>query len=177
LLRYSKSVAQKACHTFASTTQVGLIQALGLTTDMPEIPTPIAMLLATLVSGFLLLHVHGKNARRTATAKYRAALLEVFDGLYPIPSNWPGNIDSHLRQIFPSVQRAVKEFRQYVPWYRRRSYDSAWFAYRLGTDGREIDEQLYHQYMGFTSPGELVVDPNETFRINVGKLLRFSGEA
>ena len=29
LLRYSKSVAQKACHAFASTTQVGLIQALG----------------------------------------------------------------------------------------------------------------------------------------------------
>ncbi len=29
LLRYSKSVAEKACHAFASTTQVGLIQALG----------------------------------------------------------------------------------------------------------------------------------------------------
>ena len=28
LLRYSKSVAQKACHAFASTTQVGLIQTL-----------------------------------------------------------------------------------------------------------------------------------------------------
>jgi hypothetical protein len=29
LLRYSKSVAKKACHAFASTTQVGLTQALG----------------------------------------------------------------------------------------------------------------------------------------------------
>ena len=29
LLRYSKSVAEKACHAFASTTQVGLTQALG----------------------------------------------------------------------------------------------------------------------------------------------------
>ena len=28
LLRYSKSVAKKACHAFASTTQVGLIQTL-----------------------------------------------------------------------------------------------------------------------------------------------------
>ena len=28
LLRYSKGVAQKACHAFASTAQVGLIQAL-----------------------------------------------------------------------------------------------------------------------------------------------------
>ena len=31
LLRYSKSVAEKACHAFASTTQVGLTQALGFT--------------------------------------------------------------------------------------------------------------------------------------------------
>ena len=30
LLRYGKSVAEKACHAFASTTQVGLTQALGL---------------------------------------------------------------------------------------------------------------------------------------------------
>ncbi len=29
LLRYSKSVAEKACHAFASTTQVGLTQVLG----------------------------------------------------------------------------------------------------------------------------------------------------
>ena len=29
LFRYGKSVATKACHAFASTTQVGLIQALG----------------------------------------------------------------------------------------------------------------------------------------------------
>ncbi len=29
LLRYSKSVTEKACHAFASTTQVGLIQVLG----------------------------------------------------------------------------------------------------------------------------------------------------
>jgi len=30
LFRYGKSVATKACHAFASTTQVGLIQALGV---------------------------------------------------------------------------------------------------------------------------------------------------
>jgi hypothetical protein len=34
LFRSSKSVAEKACHAFASTTQVGLIQALGLQENM-----------------------------------------------------------------------------------------------------------------------------------------------
>ena len=31
LLRYGKGMAEKACHTFAFTTQVGLTQALGRT--------------------------------------------------------------------------------------------------------------------------------------------------
>ena len=34
LLRSSKSVAVKACHAFASTTQVGLTQALGAATGL-----------------------------------------------------------------------------------------------------------------------------------------------
>ena len=33
LLRYGKSVAEKACHAFVSTTQVGLTQALGRRRD------------------------------------------------------------------------------------------------------------------------------------------------
>ncbi len=141
---------------------------------MPDISPPVATLLAVLLSGFLLLYVNRKNARRTATAKYRAALLEAFTGLYPIPTNWPVNVDAHLRQIFPQLQRAVAEFRSYVPW--RRAYDRAWFVYRLGTDGREIDKQLYHQYMGFTSPGEPVINPKGTFYTNVNKLLGFASE-
>ena len=39
LLRYGKSVAEKACHAFASTTQVGLTQALGLSGHMPAYPS------------------------------------------------------------------------------------------------------------------------------------------
>jgi len=149
---------------------------LGLTADMPDIPAPLATLLAALVGGLLLLHVHRKNARRAAAAKYRAALFESFAGLYPVPSDWPGNIDSHLRQLFPALQRTMAEFRPYVPRRSRKSYDRAWFVYRLGTDGREIDKQLYHQYMGFTDPGQPIVDPKETFRTNVAGLLAFAGE-
>lgn len=143
---------------------------------MLSIPAPLATLLAALVAGLLLLYVHRKNARRTATVKFRTSLFQAMTGLYPVPSNWPGNIDAHLRQVFPALQQAVSEFRPYVPWHARRSYDRAWFVYRLGRDGREIDKQLYHQYMGFTSPGEPVIDPKETFRVNVAGLLAFAGE-
>ena len=35
LLRYGKGMAEKACHTFAFTTQVGLTQALGCQLHVP----------------------------------------------------------------------------------------------------------------------------------------------
>ncbi|MGY3265522.1 hypothetical protein [Lysobacter sp. HA35] len=143
---------------------------------MIDIPAPVATLLGVLISGLLLLHVHRKNARRSAAAKYRAALLESFAGLYPVPSNWPRDIDSHLREIFPALQRAAAEFRPYMLWRARRSYDRAWSNYRLGPGGREIDKQLYHQYMGFTDPGQPASDPKATFKTNVARLLAFAGE-
>ena len=36
LLRYGKGMAEKACHTFASTTQVGLTQALAPAVDRSQ---------------------------------------------------------------------------------------------------------------------------------------------
>ena len=143
---------------------------------MPEIPAPLATLLVGFLSAFLLLYVRRRNASAAAAIKFRSALLDAFSGMYPVPATWPANIDSHLRQLFPALQRAVEEFRPYVPSYSKRSYDTAWFVYRLGADGRDIDKQLYHQYMSFTSPGRAVVDPKETFHVNVKKLFAFAGE-
>jgi|SRR6185312_5691052 len=133
-------------------------------------------ILIALVGWLLLLYVHRKNARRSAAAKFRATVLEALSGLYPIATNWPKNVDTHLRQVFPTLQRAVAEFHPYVSKHARHAFESAWFVYRLGENGREIDKQVYHQYMGFTSPGEPVIDPKETFRANVSKLLGFASE-
>lgn len=143
---------------------------------MREIPAPIATLLVGLLSTYVVLYIRRRNASAAAAAKFRAALLDSFSGMYPIPANWPSNVDFHLRKIFPAIQHAVTEFRSYVPWYSRRSYESAWFMYRLGPDGREIDKQLYHQYMGFTSPDEPAIDPKVAFHANVKRLLDFARE-
>ena len=42
LLRYGKSVAEKACHAFVSTTQVGLTQALGAQVKLPQLSIDIS---------------------------------------------------------------------------------------------------------------------------------------
>lgn len=55
LLRYTKAMAEKACHGFASTTQVGLTQALGRMTEL-AVPLFIATIFLTpLVFGLVAL--------------------------------------------------------------------------------------------------------------------------
>ena len=112
------------------------------------------------IVGFILgsvfgYYIQGRINRETrvaeASAKFRAATLQAFSGLYPIPVNWPsGNgIDTHLRTIFPDLQIAIAEFRPFVPWWRRHDFDEAWFRYHCST-GREIDAQVYHHYRSFS---------------------------
>jgi len=133
-------------------------------------------LLGVLMTALITLHVRRKSASSAAASKFRAAILSALSGMYPVPADWPSNVNPRLLYLFPALQQAVEEFRPYVPWRSRRSYDKAWFVYRLGADGREIDKQPYHQYMGFTSPGKPVIDPKATFHANVKRLLSFADE-
>ena len=123
---------------------------------------------------------------RQVSTEFRSAVLQALDGLYPVPSNWPGNtleIITVLKARFPALQIAVAEFRPHLPWYKRLIFDRAWRIYRLGRDGREIDGQYYWQYIPHISDrnenGVLVRDNNEeryqgAFRANVDRLLRYA---
>ena len=131
----------------------------------------------TLIMAFVVAYLASRNNRLNrlaiASTTFRNTILTELKGLYPIPTEWPKDIsmlDQRLRQAFPNLQTIVTNFRPFVPWYRRRAFDKAWFIYRLGKDGREIDEQLYHQYMSFSD------NPNykEHFKRNVDKLLSYA---
>jgi hypothetical protein len=109
------------------------------------------------------------TARRAAQAQFRDTVLSELQGLYPLPFQWPSNVDQTLKQKTPKLQSAVAQFRPYVAWWQRRALDRAWFRYRNGT-GRKIDLQNYHHYTEFGSNPHA----KENFRRNVDRLLRFS---
>jgi hypothetical protein len=130
-----------------------------------------------LAMAFIVAYLAGLNNRLNrlaiASTTFRNTILTELKGLYPIPSDWPKDInmlDQRLRQVFPNLQIAVANFRPFVPWYWRWTFDRAWRIYRLGKDGREIDRQLYHQYISFSD------NPNykENFKHNVDKLLSYA---
>ncbi len=126
------------------------------------------------------------NRLATASSNFRNVFLNELKGLYPIPSEWPKEaiaIDYRLRQVFPNLQVAVQEFKYFIPWYRRPLFNRAWYRYRLGKDGREIDQQCYHQYMPFSGTsvinGNEIKDDNtimykENFKKNVDRLLKYA---
>lgn len=128
-----------------------------------------------LFAACLTAYLTGRNGRKVryaaACSTFRAAVLTELGTIYPVPSNWPENINAFLREVFPKLQAAVAQFRPFVPWWRRRSFDRAWFNYHCAT-GRSIDTQVYHHYMPFS--GQL--EPKSTFRKNVSQLLSFATE-
>jgi len=130
-----------------------------------------SILLACFV-GYIGWRNNYKSRRAAACYTFRSAFLSELGTIYPTPANWPANIDNFLRAAFPRLQSAVVNFKPYVPWWHRKSFDNAWFVYRLGSDGREIDQQCYHQYMSFES------NPNykDKLRENVDRLLSYANE-
>ena len=135
--------------------------------------------LAWLIPHRLSISRERQSSFRAAAVKFRSAVLGTLSGLYPIPAHWPGSgnaVDQTLRAAFPALQTAVTEFKDSLPRRHRRAFDQAWFIYRLGSDGREIDKQCYHQYMGFSSPDKVIPDSKDTFHANVSNLLSFAKE-
>jgi hypothetical protein len=86
-----------------------------------------------------------------------------------LPTSWPDDINHFLRGAFPALQTAVAEFRPFVPLWRRRAFDRAWYSYRSAS-GQKKEMQAHHHYMAFES------NPNYkgNFRRNVKALLLFA---
>jgi hypothetical protein len=105
-----------------------------------------------------------------------------------VPSDWPKDtrrIDETLRAVFPRLQAAVAIFRPYLPWYRRKAFDRAWSLYRLGEEGREIDQQYYWQYIphsgtsvvcGVTLSHDNTTTYKDNFKTNVDRLLKYASQ-
>ncbi len=137
----------------------------------------ICITLFTVVAVHRLSIHRSKNEHfRKKASEFEKVIKNEFSEIYPIPSNWPENIDGYFRNKFPVIQSAVAEFREILSKNERASFDKAWFIYRLGEDGREIDKQCYHQYMDFRSPDIPYKDPKETFHENVSRLLSFTNK-
>ena len=134
---------------------------------------------------------HRLLTRRDRIATFNKAATEFSDcfhselrEIYPIPANWPKDIDIYLRARFDSLSEAVGKFKRHLPKRKQRAIERDWFLFYCST-GRDIDKgcQVYHHYMPFS--GMSVVNGKtthydntktykETFKHNVDRLLEYA---
>lgn len=149
----------------------------------------IGTILSSALVGYIGYRTYQKTRFNQAAATFHTKVLTELEGLYPIPTKWPTEkmmIDRILKEKFTKLQIAVAEFREFLPRSQQADFDKAWFIYRLGKDGREIDKQCYYDYMPFISTSivdgvQVTVDTTEThketFKHNVDSLLSFAKSA
>jgi len=135
----------------------------------------IAIFIAFATHRFAMHRINMEHFRKKANA-FESAIKREFAEIYPIQAQWPENVDDYFRSIFPTLQAAVSEFREALPKSKASAFDEAWFIYRLGRDGREIDQQCYFQYMGFQNSEKPYIEPRKAFKENVDSLLSFTKE-
>jgi len=98
---------------------------------MDSIPTGVLTLIAALVAVLGSLAVQRFVASRTASAKFRAAILGELGSRYPHIGQWPSDIDGLLGKSFPNLQAALAEFTESLPNRRRAEFLAAWHTFSM----------------------------------------------
>jgi hypothetical protein len=127
----------------------------------------LLLIVPTLIGAILVVTGnHLLSRRRDGSVKFRDSIIERLDGLYPLPVDWPEDIDATLRKLFPEMQIAVAEFRPYVWHWRRRAFDRAWYRFYCDSD-TECEFENYSHYV--SGP-----QARAKFKHNVQHLLSFA---
>ncbi len=90
------------------------------------------------------------------------------------------DIDRFLRDKFSKLQVAINEFKPYLTQKQQIAFGKAWFIYRMGEDGREIDKQSYWQYMPHSGSSkingvEVEFDNTKTYQVNFKRARKGTG--
>ena len=142
----------------------------------------------TLILLLLTLRLKSESKRKDVFNEAAKEFVAIFHRelreVYPIPGNWPDNIDQYLRERFDRLSEAVGIFQRYLTKRKRVEFSDAWFSFYCCT-GREIDKdcQCYHHYMPFIGSSiengvETFTDTTktykDTFKHNINHLLSFA---
>ena len=143
----------------------------------------VTFLIGMLAGNYLAIGRDRRKEFNQAAATFKSKVLSELEGLYPIPTNWPKDINTFLRDKFPRLQIAVNEFKTYLPKNEQAELEKAWFIYRAGEDSPEAYRQYYWQYI--PSSGSTMINGKEVehdntstyqsnFKCNVDNLLKFA---
>jgi len=106
-----------------------------------------------------------------AATTFRSNIINELAGLYPIPVNWPDDIDNRLSATFPKIQAAVEEFKPFVT--DSSAFNEAWLQYY--THCNQVIPRVFSLANRLRGT-ESTQDARDEFKHNVDNLLSFAKE-
>ena len=141
--------------------------------------TAIVAVIVALIAVLGAFAVQRYVAYRTASAKFRAAVLEALADFYPSFTKWNGaRFGDELKSKFPILQAAVADFEASLVWFKKNDFRKAWVRYCNAT-GRDCDMNTYLHYFDAYDPSESTQaeatgKAQVLFHANVKRLLSFA---
>ena len=144
-------------------------------------PTWSIGIIVVLCGFWLHIYRDRKATFRTAAKEFSAIIHTELKDMYPEWINDSIYTYAYLGSKFHTLDRAVKEFRCYLPWYKRKAFRKAWATYY--NEKGEEGEQFYRHYTpahgSFTFGNKVekwdYTDTYKTnFKRNVNALLKYA---
>ncbi len=126
-------------------------------------------------AGYIVRRNRNRRKKRTAQAAvvFRGEILAALEGLYPITTYWKSDVFDRFRESIPKIEAAAAEFRHFIPFNSRNSFDTALKNYR-----EHCKKITWESCATFNiSPAKKFTEeagPKEIFRQNVNALLSFA---
>ena len=131
------------------------------------------ILLASFI-GYITYRNNRKNRIAEASIVFRRKVLAELEGLYPATQHWPENIYPRFSSSIVKIENIATEFRYFIPFYRKRAFDTALKDYRDYCNKTTWDEMFaYNLWPDFP---EKMESPRSQFERIVKHLMSFANK-
>ena len=124
--------------------------------------------------GYITYRNNMKNRTAEAAIKCRNRILVELEGLYPVTQHWDQSIFSRLKQSIIKIGSIATEFRHFVPFYRKRAFDTALKNYCNYCNKITWDDVASYSF--WPDFPQKRINPREQFNNIVEHLLSFANK-
>lgn len=135
---------------------------------LPEFPSYPFVIVAALISVLGVLYVF----RLKASSRFRQVIFTELKGIYPEPRITADQANTQIRQSIKEIESASTEFKRFVTFYRKSSFDRA--VQKYCKTAKNTDWNIHATKDWFPSMKHLIQDPKPDFFKCIEELLKYA---
>jgi hypothetical protein len=135
---------------------------------IPNLPMYPFAIVTALIGALVALYVF----RLKASRHFRQVIFSELKGIYPEPRITADQANAQIRQSIKEIESASAEFKRFVSFYRKISFDRA--VQKYCKTAKDIDWSKHTSKDWFPSMKHLVQDPKPDFFECIDELLKYA---